>query len=109
MLAHNPRLYDGMTVEGMWFISSDDVPSSRCSVGDTAWEFGLSSQATEWVAVAALLAGCFLWSQYCAYSGHSREAARLFAGNSTNAADSIQDAAEPSSMSARLVKVGSLQ
>ena len=33
------------------------------------------------VALAALHSGCFLRSQYCAYSGHSREAARLFVGS----------------------------
>ena len=42
-----------------------------------ARELDLSPPAAQWVALAALHAGCFLRSQYCAYSGHSREAARL--------------------------------
>ena len=46
-----------------------------------AREFDLSPQAAVWVALAALHAGCFLRSQYRAYSGHSREAARLFVGS----------------------------
>ena len=46
-----------------------------------AREFDLSPQAVRWVALAALHAGCFLRSQYRAFSGHSREAARLFVGS----------------------------
>ena len=41
-------------------------------------ELSLPADKAEWLAVAALHAGCFLRPQYCFYSGHSREAGRKF-------------------------------
>ena len=43
-----------------------------------AKELDLPADTAEWLAVAALHAGCFLRPQYCVHSGHSREAGRLF-------------------------------
>ena len=68
---------------GVWFIGAMRFAELAGRSEALAREFDLSPQAAEWVALAALNAGCFLRSQYCAYSGHSREAARLFVGSLT--------------------------
>ena len=65
----------------MWFIGAMTFPHLTARAETLARELDLSPPAAEWVALAALHAGCFLRSQYCKYSGHSREAARLFVGS----------------------------
>ena len=74
--------FDGVKVEaGVWFIGAMTFPHLDGRAEMLARELDLSAQAAEWVALAALHSGCFLRSQYCAYSGHSREAARLLVGS----------------------------